>query len=137
MIVQVAGAFWYFFSTQRLTSCWRQACLHQVGCVQGSFNCDHRFGNLSALQDFCPIGSTNTSTFDFGIFLQARQSRILESTDFPKKLIYSAWWGLRNLRFAHTLYYSTHTYIYIYVYIYINCYNKYSDLILRSPRNRN
>ncbi|KAK4564787.1 hypothetical protein RGQ29_006738 [Quercus rubra] len=93
----VFGAFWYFFSTQRLTSCWRQACLHQVGCVQGSFNCDHRFGNLSALQDFCPIGSTNTSTFDFGIFLQARQSRILESTDFPKKLIYSAWWGLRNL----------------------------------------
>ncbi|KAF3946257.1 hypothetical protein CMV_027457 [Castanea mollissima] len=112
----VFGAFWYFFSTQRLTSCWRKACFHQVGCVQGSFNCDHRFGNLSVLHDFCSIDSTNTSTFDFGIFREARQSGILESTDFPKKLIYSAWWGLRNLRFAHTLYYS--------IYIFINCYNK-------------
>ncbi|XP_050260681.1 cyclic nucleotide-gated ion channel 1-like [Quercus robur] len=93
----VFGAFWYFFSTQRVTFCWRKACLHQGGCIQGSFNCDHRFGNLSALHDFCSIDSTNTSTFDFGIFLEARQSRILESMDFPKKLIYSAWWGLRNL----------------------------------------
>ncbi|XP_030942627.1 cyclic nucleotide-gated ion channel 1-like [Quercus lobata] len=93
----VFGAFWYFFSTQRVTFCWRKACLHQGGCVQGSFNCDHRFGNLSALHDFCSIDSTNTSTFDFGIFLEARQSRILESMDFPKKLIYSACWGLRNL----------------------------------------
>ncbi|KAK4564798.1 hypothetical protein RGQ29_006744 [Quercus rubra] len=93
----VFGAFWYFFSTQRLTSCWRKACLHQGGCVQGSFNCDHRFGNLSALHDFCSIDSTNTSTFNFGIFLEARRSGILESMDFPKKLIYSAWWGLRNL----------------------------------------
>ncbi|KAK7859502.1 cyclic nucleotide-gated ion channel 1 [Quercus suber] len=99
----VFGAFWYFFSTQRVTFCWRKACLHQGGCVQGSFNCDHRFGNLSALNDFCSIDSTNTSTFDFGIFLEARQSGILESMDFPKKLIYSACWGLRNLRFAHTL----------------------------------
>ncbi|KAK7835493.1 cyclic nucleotide-gated ion channel 1 [Quercus suber] len=110
----VFGAFWYFFSTQRVTFCWRKACLHQGGCVQGSFNCDHRFGNLSALHDFCSIDSTNRSTFDFGIFLEARKSGILESMDFPKKLIYSAWWGLRNLRFAHTLYYS----------IYINCYKK-------------
>ncbi|XP_075673058.1 cyclic nucleotide-gated ion channel 1-like isoform X2 [Castanea sativa] len=93
----VAGAFWYFFSTQRLISCWRKVCLHQGGCIQGSFNCYHRFGNLSALHDFCSIGSTNTSTFDFGIFLEARKSGILESTDFPKKLIYSAWWGVRNL----------------------------------------
>ncbi|XP_075674705.1 cyclic nucleotide-gated ion channel 1-like isoform X2 [Castanea sativa] len=93
----VAGAFWYFFSTQRLISCWRKACLHQGGCIEGSFTCDHRFGNLSALHDFCSIDSINTSTFDFGIFLEARKSGILESTDFPKKLIYSAWWGVRNL----------------------------------------
>ncbi|XP_075674704.1 cyclic nucleotide-gated ion channel 1-like isoform X1 [Castanea sativa] len=96
-IPQVAGAFWYFFSTQRLISCWRKACLHQGGCIEGSFTCDHRFGNLSALHDFCSIDSINTSTFDFGIFLEARKSGILESTDFPKKLIYSAWWGVRNL----------------------------------------
>ena len=126
LLKQVFGAFWYFFSTQRVTFCWRKACLHQGGCAQGSFNCDHRFGNLSALHDFCSIDSTNTSTFNFGIFLEARRSGILESMDFPKKLIYSAWWGLRNLRFAHTLYFS----------IYINCYKKLRDSIPRSPHNR-
>ncbi|XP_030945142.1 cyclic nucleotide-gated ion channel 1-like isoform X2 [Quercus lobata] len=93
----VFGAFWYFFSTQRLTYCWRKACLHHGECVQGSFSCDHSFGNLSVSHDFCSIDSTNTRTFDFGIFLEARRSGILESTDFPKKLIYTAWWGLRNL----------------------------------------
>ena len=112
LIVQVFGAFWYFFSTQRLTYCWRKACLHHGECSQGSFNCDHGFRNLSILHDFCSINSTNTSTFDFGIFLEARRSGILESTDFPKKLIYSAWWGLRNLRLAPTLPF-TIPYIYI------------------------
>ena len=116
--------FGIFFSTQRLTSCWRKACLHLGGCVQGSFNCDYHFGNLSALHDFCSIDSTNTSSFDFGIFLEARQSRILESMDFPEKLIYSAWWGLRNLRFARTLYYSTYVCLYIYIYISIVTTNK-------------
>ncbi|KAK7835779.1 cyclic nucleotide-gated ion channel 1, partial [Quercus suber] len=93
----IFGAFWYFFTTQRLTYCWRKACLYHGGCVQGSFNCDHSFGNFSVSHDFCSIDTTNTRAFDFGIFLEARQSGILESTDFPKKLIYTAWWGLRNL----------------------------------------
>ncbi|GLT53352.1 hypothetical protein SLA2020_266300 [Shorea laevis] len=35
--------------------------------------------------------------FDFGIFLDALQSGVVESTDFPQKLFYCFWWGLRNL----------------------------------------
>uniref|UniRef100_A0A7N2MVF8 Uncharacterized protein n=1 Tax=Quercus lobata TaxID=97700 RepID=A0A7N2MVF8_QUELO len=97
----VLGAFWYFFSTQRLASCWHKACkIHSDG-VEISFNCDHSFRNLSFLDDFCPIDTPNTSTFDFGIFLEARRSGSLESTGFLPKAFYCFWWGMRNLRFAH------------------------------------
>ena len=96
------GAFWYFFSTQRLMACWHKACeIHGDG-VEISFNCDHSFRKLSFLDDFCRIDDTpSPSSFDFGIFLEACRSRILESTGFLQKVLYCCWWGLRNLRFAH------------------------------------
>uniref|UniRef100_A0A7N2MUQ8 Cyclic nucleotide-gated ion channel 1-like n=1 Tax=Quercus lobata TaxID=97700 RepID=A0A7N2MUQ8_QUELO len=94
----VLGAFWYFFSTQRLAACWQKACdqIHNDG-VEISFNCDYSFRNLSFLDDFCPIDTPNPSTFDFGIFLEARRSRSLESTGFLPKAFYCFWWGMRNL----------------------------------------
>ncbi|KAF3973281.1 hypothetical protein CMV_003286 [Castanea mollissima] len=94
----VMGAFWYFFSTQQLMACWHKAYeIHGDG-VEISFNCDHSFRNLSFLDDFCPIDDTPIpSSFDFGIFLEARRSRILESTGFLQKVLYCCWWGLRNL----------------------------------------
>ncbi|KAL4614115.1 hypothetical protein ACB092_07G031700 [Castanea dentata] len=91
----VLGAFWYFFSTQRLAACWHKAC--EIHGVEISFNCDHSFRNLSFLDDFCPIDTPNPSTFDFGIFLQARQSGSLESTNYLPKAFYCFWWGMRNL----------------------------------------
>ncbi|KAL4614155.1 hypothetical protein ACB092_07G033700 [Castanea dentata] len=97
-IPQVMGAFWYFFSTQQLMACWHKAYeIHGDG-VEISFDCDHSFRNLSFLDDFCPIDDTPIpSSFDFGIFLEARRSRILESTGFLQKVLYCCWWGLRNL----------------------------------------
>nr|POF08080.1 cyclic nucleotide-gated ion channel 1 [Quercus suber] len=79
-------------------ACWHKACeIHGDG-VEISFNCDHSFRKLSFLDDFCPIDDTpNPSSFDFGIFLEARRSRILESTSFLQKVFYCCWWGLRNL----------------------------------------
>ena len=103
LIDQVLGAFWYLFSTQRLTACWHKACeIHSDG-IEISFNCDHSFRKFSFLDDFCAIDhdTPNISSFDFGIFLEARRSRILESTSFLQKVFYCSWWGLRNLRFAH------------------------------------
>ncbi|XP_075672633.1 cyclic nucleotide-gated ion channel 1-like [Castanea sativa] len=95
----VLGAFWYFFSTQRLAACWHEACdQHRSRCVGVSFDCDHSFGNLSFLNDTCSLNDTkNATSFDFGIFLKALQSGVLESEDFPQKLFYSFWWGMRNL----------------------------------------
>ena len=43
--------------------------------------------------------------FNFGIFLDALQSGVVEtSTDFPQKFFYCFWWGLRNLRCAKYLF---------------------------------
>ena len=95
------GAFWYFFSTQRLAACWHKAYeIHSDG-FETSFNCDHSFRNISLLDDFCPIDTPKPSTFDFGIFLEARRSGSLESTGFLPKAFYCFWWGMRNLRSAH------------------------------------
>ncbi|XP_050260529.1 cyclic nucleotide-gated ion channel 1-like isoform X2 [Quercus robur] len=93
----VLGAFWYFFSSQRLAACWHIACKNHSGCVDSSFNCDHSFGNLSFISDICPINPPNSTTFDFGIFGESLQSGDLESQDFPQKLFFSFWWGMRNL----------------------------------------
>ncbi|XP_030944779.1 cyclic nucleotide-gated ion channel 1-like [Quercus lobata] len=98
----VLGAFWYFFSSQRLAACWHIACKNHSGCVHSSFNCDHSFGNLSYknlsfISDICPINPPNSTTFDFGIFGESLQSGTLESEDFPQKLFFSFWWGMRNL----------------------------------------
>ncbi|XP_075673250.1 cyclic nucleotide-gated ion channel 1-like isoform X2 [Castanea sativa] len=91
----VLGAIWYFFSTQRLTACWHKAC--EIHRNEISFDCDRSFRKLYFLDDFCPIDTPNSSTFDFGIFLEARRSGILESTDFLQKVFYCFSWGIRNL----------------------------------------
>ncbi|KAG6706947.1 hypothetical protein I3842_06G008200 [Carya illinoinensis] len=94
----VLGAFWYFFSIERETTCWHVACKPDAGCRKTSFNCGHGSSNNTiVLNNFCSIENPNTTLFDFGIFQEARQSRILESMDFPRKTIFCFWWGLRNL----------------------------------------
>ncbi|XP_023874097.1 cyclic nucleotide-gated ion channel 1 [Quercus suber] len=45
----------------------------------------------------CPINPPNSTTFDFGIFGESLQSGDLGSDDFPQKLFFSFWWGMRNL----------------------------------------
>ncbi|XP_041015011.1 cyclic nucleotide-gated ion channel 1-like [Juglans microcarpa x Juglans regia] len=98
----VLGAFWYFYSIERETTCWHVACeRHQtdIGCSETSFNCHAGFGNHTILNDYCSLEkNTNTTlSFDFGIFQEARQSGILASMDFPQKAMFCFWWGLRNL----------------------------------------
>ncbi|XP_042985885.1 cyclic nucleotide-gated ion channel 1-like isoform X2 [Carya illinoinensis] len=62
------GAFWYFFSIERETTCWQLACESDIGCSKStSLNCE------------------------------ARKSGILASMDFLRKTMYCFWWGLRNL----------------------------------------
>ncbi|XP_019189063.1 PREDICTED: cyclic nucleotide-gated ion channel 1 [Ipomoea nil] len=94
----VLGAFWYLFSIERETTCWQRACGSSSPCRQASLYCggDHTtFKTL--LNESCPIDTPNTTRFDFGIFLDALQSGVVESRDFPQKFFYCFWWGLQNL----------------------------------------
>lgn len=104
----IIGSFWYLFSIDREDDCWRAACRDR-----GPDQCDIkylycgevRFGNYSFLNSSCtllqPDEIKNPSDFDFGIFLDAFQSHIVETKDFPQKFLYCFWWGLRSLRFVH------------------------------------
>ncbi|KAL5539292.1 hypothetical protein UlMin_046150 [Ulmus minor] len=108
----VLGAFWYFFSLQRETACWHQACGKDPRyCIPSSYNCDENISrNITYLNLFCPIDPSNEKLFDFGIFLDALQSGVLGSTNFPQKFLQCFWWGLKNLSsFGQNL--ETSTYI--------------------------
>ncbi|KAF5451079.1 hypothetical protein F2P56_031378 [Juglans regia] len=106
----ILGAIWYFFSVERETACWHLACENHIECNRSSFYCNHgSFGNYTFLNDHCPIQTPNTTVFDFGIFQGALQSGTVASTDFPRKILYCFWWGLRNLSsFGSNLQTSTH-----------------------------
>lgn len=97
----VFGAFWYLFSIERETTCWRQACGNitaPLNCARSSFYCQDESHPVAYLNSRCPIQeSNNTSPYDFGIFLPALQSGVVNSTDFPQKFFYCFWWGLQNL----------------------------------------
>ncbi|KVI10176.1 Cyclic nucleotide-binding domain-containing protein [Cynara cardunculus var. scolymus] len=103
---QVFGAFWYLFSIERETTCWRQACGNisativdgtTPGCVHSSFYCQDESHPVGYLNSRCPIQESNNTPYDFGIFLPALQSGVVNSTDFPQKFFYCFWWGLQNL----------------------------------------
>ncbi|KAL6127559.1 hypothetical protein ACLB2K_070924 [Fragaria x ananassa] len=105
-IPQVLGAFWYFLSIQREESCWHKACKEHpdtIGCALTYYICDDRPkipAYVTFLDEKCPsVSSSNTTEFNFGIFLNALESgsTYSNSTDFSKKFFYSFWWGLRNL----------------------------------------
>ncbi|XP_050260677.1 cyclic nucleotide-gated ion channel 1-like isoform X2 [Quercus robur] len=94
----VLGAFWYCFSIQRTVACWYMACKNHGRCVRNSFYyCDHNFRYHSVLDEFCPKNMPNAELFDFGVYLDAHQSKILESKNIPQKIFYCFCWGMRNL----------------------------------------
>lgn len=93
----VLGAFWYLVSIERETTCWKKACGNLSTCIHESLYCDNGGSNSWFLNESCPIKSSNTTLFDFGIFLDALQSGVTNSNDFPQKFFYCFWWGLQNL----------------------------------------
>ncbi|KAF5451064.1 hypothetical protein F2P56_031363, partial [Juglans regia] len=102
MASHVLGAFWYFFSIERETICWHSACeKNDTACTPNSFSCldhVHSSGNYTFMNDYCPVETKDgTMPFDFGIYHDAIKSGIVASRNFPKKILYCSWWGLRNL----------------------------------------
>lgn len=101
---QVLGAFWYLFSVDRQDTCWREACDKHDQCELNGLYCDaKRTGDYSFLNSSCPLLEQNNlknNDFDFGIFLDALRTQVVEKGNFWQKLFYCFWWGLRNLRFV-------------------------------------
>ncbi|XP_031266028.1 cyclic nucleotide-gated ion channel 1-like isoform X1 [Pistacia vera] len=93
----VFGSFWYFFAIEREIECWKEACLSQTGCGQGSFYCSDILGDYRFLNGFCPTKTRDTTIYDFGIFYDALQSGVVEATDFPQKFLHCFLWGLKTL----------------------------------------
>lgn len=113
----VLGAFWYFFSIQRVTSCWYRNCMDKKRSPC-TFYCndktkiDQEF--INSLGNLClvkvPYNMTDDPPFDFGIFFDSLKNNITGPINFPTKISYSFWWGLRNLsNFGTSL--ETSTYI--------------------------
>lgn len=111
------GAFWYFFSIQRVTSCWYRKCIdqNQTPCT---FYChDTAITNqtfIKSLGELClvnvPYDKKDDPPFDFGIFFDSLKNNITGPINFPTKISYSFWWGLRNLSNFGTSF-ETSTYI--------------------------
>ncbi|PHT74703.1 Cyclic nucleotide-gated ion channel 1 [Capsicum annuum] len=97
----VVGALWYLITVQRQNDCWTKICKGIKKCVLDDLCCGHQ-GKLNAqlLKSSCPLlkpEAIHEKDFDFGIFLDALQSRVTEKRNFWSKLSYCFWWGLRNL----------------------------------------
>ncbi|KAF5191069.1 Cyclic nucleotide-gated ion channel [Thalictrum thalictroides] len=94
----IFGALWYLFSIERKDTCWRNAC--KDGCNTSVLYCgDHsQIGGNLFLNDSCPnLEPDKAPPFNFGMYLDAHQSGVVISRDFPQKLFYCFWWGLRSL----------------------------------------
>ncbi|RZC68570.1 hypothetical protein C5167_031776 [Papaver somniferum] len=93
------GASWYVLSIQREDRCWRNACGTEAACDPSSLYCgnNNSVGSKSFLNASCPHTESDATPFDFGIYLTALKSGVVESTDFHQKLCFCMWWGLRNL----------------------------------------
>ncbi|XP_048427068.1 putative cyclic nucleotide-gated ion channel 8 isoform X5 [Pyrus x bretschneideri] len=83
---QVTGAFWYFFSIKRITKCWGEACEYHGGAHCYSFAANAPVYN-----------SCSANTMNFGIYYDALESIVLDSTPFVKRISYCFWWGIQNL----------------------------------------
>lgn len=96
----IIGSFWYLFSIEREDDCWREACGVHKCDVKYLYCGEKRVGNYEWLNTSCilqPDPIRNSSHFDFGIFLDAFESHVVETKDFPQKFLYCFWWGLRSL----------------------------------------
>ncbi|KAL6124058.1 hypothetical protein ACLB2K_076574 [Fragaria x ananassa] len=102
----VVGALWYLFSVEREYRCWHDHCGHDVNCKKYLYCGDSdKVANMTIvdmLKDSCPFTNPDdikdSSVFNFGIFAEALESGVMETTDFPMKFLYCFWWGLRSLR---------------------------------------
>ncbi|KAI7746966.1 hypothetical protein M8C21_030484, partial [Ambrosia artemisiifolia] len=97
----VVGALWYLFAVESELRCWHIACQRR-NCESKYLYCGKdRVGDYGFLNTSCPLLERNeikdSTNFDFGIFLDALQTRVVETRDIREKILYCSWWGLQSL----------------------------------------
>ncbi|GMH00426.1 hypothetical protein Nepgr_002265 [Nepenthes gracilis] len=97
----VVGAFWYQFAIGRVVKCWNNA-RKTHGCnLKSLYRGKVSGGDHTFLDAYClpvqPDSMESSAIFNFGMFYDALQSKVVESVDFSQKFLYCFWWGLRNL----------------------------------------
>ncbi|KAK4838329.1 hypothetical protein QYF36_012909 [Acer negundo] len=94
----VFGGLWYSFAIEKVIECWKKACKKYASkCSGDAFLCDGTLRDSNFLNDFCPAKTQNRTIYDFGIYRDALESGIVETTNLPKKILYCFRWGLQNL----------------------------------------
>ncbi|KAI3731852.1 hypothetical protein L1987_63042 [Smallanthus sonchifolius] len=95
------GALWYFFAIESELRCWHTACQTHNRHSKYLYCGEGRVGDFGFLNTSCPLLERNdikdSTNFDFGIYLDALQTRVLETRNFGQKILYCSWWGLQNL----------------------------------------
>lgn len=107
---QVVGAIWYLIAIERQDTCWARK---HISCgfnlIDLYCGAHGRRNNITTADHVCLNGAcpltkpddiVNSTTFNFGIFIDVLQSQVAERKAFINKLSYCFWWGLRNLRFV-------------------------------------
>ncbi|KAK2633560.1 hypothetical protein Ddye_032772 [Dipteronia dyeriana] len=111
------GGLWYLFAVWKKMECWNKTCSKHDGCHYANhrFNVGH--GDSKFLNDICFPKTEGTKTYELGIFKEAFESRIVETTtEFWNKLLYCFRWGIQNLSgFGQNLEVSTHAWENIFV----------------------
>lgn len=101
----VVGAFWYLFAIERQDTCLRRECGKLIGCNLHLLYCNyggdgtstsHQNNTFQACNVTMPADIKDFDHFNYGILYPAVNS-IVKSRDFPQKILYCFWWGLRNL----------------------------------------
>ncbi|WJX92508.1 putative cyclic nucleotide-gated ion channel 10, variant 2 [Trifolium repens] len=101
----VVGAFWYLFSIESELRCWRRRLKNTAFFDDSYLSCGRVNSTLFSILNnstTCPYRDPDAiidpTVFNFGIFIDALTSRVVElNTSFHHKFFYCFWWGLRNL----------------------------------------
>ncbi|KAK4268874.1 hypothetical protein QN277_022103 [Acacia crassicarpa] len=97
----VVGAFWYLFSVESELRCWRRELRNasfptDINCNQINSSVTTLLNNSCSFKD--PDQIDDPKVFNFGIYIDALENHVVESTmDFPQKIFFCFWWGLRNV----------------------------------------
>ncbi|ESR35411.1 hypothetical protein CICLE_v10004679mg [Citrus x clementina] len=91
------GALWYFFALQRKTECWRKACTGSTKCRLLPLHCDNSLTNYTFSNDFCSTKTQNATIYDFGIYVDAINSGVMEQNSLSLRFLLCIRWSLQNL----------------------------------------